>query len=135
MSFEPRRKSFCNQHHTLGRQKVALMSDGDRFIRALADAACKQWGKEVSVQAAPNGPHQSSGTVERANLDLARQVWTTSNALEFQGPAKGQILLLRNQTWSLAEFQVPDQDGRKDIYAGESTRVKSWNPPRWSTTS
>ena len=37
-----------------GRQKVILMTDAEPSIRALAEAASKEWGKECHIQVAPS---------------------------------------------------------------------------------
>ena len=48
-----------------GRQKMILMTDAEPSIRALAEAAGKEWGKECQTQVAPRESHASSGAAER----------------------------------------------------------------------
>ena len=65
-----------------GRQKVILLTDAEHSIRALAEAAAKEWGGECQLQVAPRESHASNGAAERAILELARQARTVVSGLE-----------------------------------------------------
>ena len=117
-----------------GRQKVLLHTDGEPSIRALADAAAKQWGKEAQIQTAPRDSHASNGAVERAILEVSRQVRTVVNALETRYPkykVKPNSLIypwaVRHSAWLLSRFLVktdgktPYERLRGREYKGEIT--------------
>eukprot|EP00435_Cladocopium_sp_Y103_P039764 s3333_g10.t1 len=96
-----------------GRQKVLLHTDGEPSIRSLADAAAKQWNKEAQIQVAPRDSHASNGAVERAILEVSRQVRTVVNALEMRYPdfkVKPNSLIypwaVRHAAWLLTRFLV-----------------------------
>ena len=100
-----------------GRQKVVIMSDGERSIRALAEAAAKSWGKEAALQTSAKGSHQSNGAVERAILENAKQVRTVINAFEMRFGIKVQVedqyfpWLVRHSSWLISRFLVKS-DGK-----------------------
>ena len=96
-----------------GRQKVLLHTDGEPAIRALADAAAKQWNKEARFQTAPCDSHASNGAVERAILEVSRQVRTIVHAFETRYPSykvKPYGLVypwaVRHEAWLLTKFLV-----------------------------
>eukprot|EP00435_Cladocopium_sp_Y103_P017409 s2139_g4.t1 len=62
------------------------MTDAEPSIRALAEAASKEWGKECQIQVAPRESHTSNGAAERAILELAKQARTVTSALEHHFP-------------------------------------------------
>ena len=97
----------------LGRTKVVLMSDGEHSIRALAEAASKAWGKDAALQISPKGSHQSNGAVERAILEVARQVRTVTNALEaryaglnVQADSKHFAWIVRHASWLITRYLI-----------------------------
>ena len=100
-----------------GRQKVVIMSDGERSIKALAEAAAKSWGKEAALQTSAKGSHQSNGAVERAILENAKQVRTVINAFEMRFGIKVQVedqyfpWLVRHSSWLISRFLVKS-DGK-----------------------
>ena len=100
-----------------GRQKVVTMSDGERSIKALAEAAAKSWGKEAALQTSAKGSHQSNGAVERAILENAKQVRTVINAFEMRFGIKVQVedqyfpWLVRHSSWLISRFLVKS-DGK-----------------------
>ena len=65
-----------------GRQRAVLMTDAEPSIKALAEAASKEWGGECQLMTAPRGSPASNGACERAILELARQARTLVSSLE-----------------------------------------------------
>ena len=53
-----------------GHQKMILMTDAEPSIRALAEAAGKEWGKECQIQVASRESHASNGAA-RKGLSLS----------------------------------------------------------------
>ena len=104
-----------------GRQKVILMTDAEPSIRALAEAAAKEWGKdgkEALIQVAPRESHASNGAAERAILEVAKQARTIASALEHHFPDykvmpnhKIYGWLIRHSAWLISRFLVK-ADGR-----------------------
>ena len=101
-----------------GRQRVILMTDAEPSIRALAEAASKEWGKECHIQVAPRESHASNGAAERAILELAKQARTVTGALEHHFPEykvmpnhKKYGWLIRHSAWLISGFLVK-ADGR-----------------------
>ena len=109
----------------------AIMSDGERSIKALAEAAAKSWGKEAALQTSAKGSHQSNGAVERAILENAKQVRTVINAFEMHFGIKVQVedqyfpWLVRHSSWLTSRFLVksdgktPYERLREREYRGE----------------
>ena len=96
-----------------GRQRVVLMTDGENSIKALAEASAKEWGKEAAHQVAPKGSHQSNGAVERAILEVARQVRTLTGAIEarfsgFKLSVEDNYFpwVVRHASWLITRFLV-----------------------------
>ena len=117
-----------------GRLKVILHTDGEPSIRALADAAAKQWNKEAQIQTAPRDSHASNGAVERCILEVSRQVRTVVHALESRYPGfkvKTTSLVypwaVRHAAWLLTRFLIksdgktPYERLRGREYRGEIT--------------
>ena len=101
-----------------GRQKVILLADAEHSIRALAEAAAKEWGKECQLQVAPRESHASNGAAERAILELARQARTLVSGLEHHFPEfkmlpthKTYSWIIRHAAWLLTRYLVK-LDGR-----------------------
>ena len=101
-----------------GRQKVILLTDAEHSIRALAEAAAKEWGKECQLQVAPRESHASNGAAERAILELARQARTLVSGLEHHFPEfkmlpthKTYSWIIRHAAWLLTRYLVK-LDGR-----------------------
>ena len=101
-----------------GRQKVILLTDAEHSIRALAEAAAKEWGKECQLQVAPRESHASNGAAERVILELARQARTLVSGLEHHFPEfkmlpthKTYSWIIRHAAWLLTRYLVK-LDGR-----------------------
>ena len=101
-----------------GRQKVILLTDAEHSIRALAEAAAKEWGKECQLQVAPRESRASNGAAERAILELARQARTLVSGLEHHFPEfkmlpthKTYSWIIRHAAWLLTRYLVK-LDGR-----------------------
>ena len=100
------------------RQKVILLTDAEHSIRALAEAAAKEWRKECQLQVAPRESHASNGAAERAILELARQARTLVSGLEHHFPEfkmlpthKMYSWIIRHSAWLLTRYLVK-LDGR-----------------------
>ena len=99
--------------HFPGRQKILLHTDGEPAIRALTDVAAKQWNKEAQIQIAPRNSHTSKGAMERAFLEVSRQLRIRIHAFEPRYPSykikpNGLVYpwVVRQATWLLTRFLV-----------------------------
>ncbi|CAK8995597.1 unnamed protein product [Durusdinium trenchii] len=89
------------------------MTDAEPSIKALAEAASKEWGGECQLMTAPRGSHASNGACERAILELARQARTLVSSLEERFPGfklnpkdKHYPWLIRQASWLLTRYLV-----------------------------
>ena len=96
-----------------GRQRAVLMTDAEPSIKALAEAASKEWGGECQFMTAPRGSHASNSACERAILELARQARTLVSSLEERFPGfklnpkdKHYPWLIRQASWLLTRYLV-----------------------------
>lgn len=129
----------------LGHGKIILQCDGEHAIKSLRESVRERWSHGASIRVTPKGSHQSNGTVERAILQVARQVRTLKMAFEANYPTINMVYdhklfpwLVRHSAWLLTRYTVK-QDGKTPYerlrgrsYKGEITEfgegVRCKNP-------
>ena len=129
----------------LGHGKIVLQSDGEPAIKALCDQIAEAWTPGAARRVVPRHSHQSNGSVERAILQVARQVrclrhhfLTVYPTLSMTYEHKLFGWLVKHASWLLTRFTVK-QDGKTPYerlrgrsYKGEVASFAEgvhWKPP------